>query len=114
MTGLELATRATADGAVLEVTGDLDHDTAAAFRASLTEVALGPGQTLTLDLAGLEFCDSSGITALITARNHSRSQGAETVLARIPAETARVLHFVGLDQILRIETAGTGEVEPSA
>ncbi|WP_159041658.1 STAS domain-containing protein, partial [Streptomyces aureus] len=45
------------------------------------------------------FCDSSGINALIAARNHAHSVGAEIALAAVPANALRVLRLVGLDQV---------------
>lgn len=63
---------------------------------------LRPGQDLVLDLAGMEFCDSSGITALIAARNHAHAARAGIALAAVPAHTLRVLRMVGLDQIFPI------------
>ena len=105
MTDLNLTTRSTPDGAVLAIVGDLDYDTTATLRAAVEAIVLRPGQTLTLDLAGLDFCDSTGITALITAHNHAEAQEANAVLANTPAHTVRVLNFVGLDQILRIHAA---------
>lgn len=102
MNDLNLTTRPAPDGTVLTVAGDLDYDTGAAFRAAVQEIVLHPGQVLTVDLAGLVFCDSTGITALIAAHNHAQDQEAEIALVNTPADTLRVLHFVGLDQILRI------------
>lgn len=113
MTDLTVTTNSTAAGPVLAVAGDLDFDTAAALRAAVAALALLSGQTLTLDLAALTFCDSSGIAALIAARNHAQTQGADTVLANTPADTVRVLRFVGLDQIFHIQagaaSAGAGD-----
>ncbi|MFC9585645.1 STAS domain-containing protein [Streptomyces yangpuensis] len=38
------------------------HATADALRERVTALTLGPGHCLVVDLAGLEFCDSSGLT----------------------------------------------------
>ena len=105
MTDLILSTQPAPDGAVLTVAGDLDYVSAASLRAAVEAVVLRPGQILTLDLAGLTFCDSSGITALIAIRNHAQARKADIVLTNTPAATVRVLRFVGLDQIFRIHSA---------
>ncbi len=47
----------------------------------------------------MEFCDSSGLTALIAARNHAHAAQADIALAAVPPRTLRVLRVVGLDQI---------------
>ena len=113
MTDLILTTRATPEGAVLTVAGDLDHDSNAALRVAMGAITLEPGQTLTLDLAGLTFCDSSGITALIAVHNLAQAQGAKTVLVDTPASTVRILRFIGLDQIFQIHPAAEDDEEPS-
>ncbi|MEU8653655.1 STAS domain-containing protein [Streptomyces sp. NPDC048737] len=99
MSPLKITTRDAATGPVLEVSGDLDYTTASELRELITALTLQPGQSLVLDLTGMEFCDSSGITALIAARNHAHAAQADVALAAVPAHTLRVLRMVGLDQI---------------
>lgn len=99
MSPLKITTRDAGTGPVLEVTGDLDYSSAAELRELVTGLALRPGQRLVVDLAGMEFCDSSGITALIAARSHAQAARADLALAAVPSRTLRVLSIVGLDQI---------------
>lgn len=68
-----------------------------ADETALRKLALSPDKCLVLDLAGLEFCDSSGITALLAARQHAHAAGAEIALSAVPANTMRILTIVGLD-----------------
>lgn len=114
MTILNITTQPTSDGAELMIAGDLDYDSANKLRAAIQAVTLRPGQTLTLNLAALTFCDSSGIAALIAARNHAQAQSADTVLSNTPAATVHILRFVGLDQIFRIHPADAPGTEPPA
>ncbi|GGQ13680.1 STAS domain-containing protein [Streptomyces griseomycini] len=86
-------------GLVLEVAGDLDYTNAQRLRHAAQETALPPGRRLVVDLSELEFCDSSGITALIAVRNHALATGSEMVLVAVPAGTRRLLHMTGLDQV---------------
>lgn len=102
MSPLKITTRDAATGPVVEIFGDLDHASAAALRALIPTIALQPGQRLVLDLSGMEFCDSSGITALLAARNHTQAAQADIALAAVPANTLRVLRLVGLDQIFHL------------
>ncbi len=99
MTPLRITIRNATTGPVLEIIGELDHSTAPQLRDVLNALILRPGQRLVLDLAGMEFCDSSGLTALIVARNHAQAAHADIALAAVPAHTLRVLRTVGLDQI---------------
>ncbi|MEU2619406.1 STAS domain-containing protein [Streptomyces sp. NPDC007157] len=108
---LSLHTRATAAGAVLELAGDLDHHTAPEVRAALPGLALRPGQQLVLDLSGITFCDSSGITVLIAARNHALAADAAIALAAVPDRVSRVFRIVGLEQVFPTHpTAQAAEV----
>jgi anti-anti-sigma factor len=102
MNPLTIRHRDTATGAVLHVAGDLIFDQAPELRSRLDQLPLSPGQCLVLDLSGLEFCDSSGITALLAARQHALAADADIVLAAVPANLLRVLTLVGLDQVFTL------------
>ncbi|MFE9420575.1 STAS domain-containing protein [Streptomyces griseofuscus] len=56
----------------------------------------------TTPLAGMEFCDSSGISALLAARSHALAAQADIALAAVPAHTLRVLGIIGLDQVFAL------------
>ena len=102
MRQLTITTRNVAIGPVLEITGDLDYDSAPDLRATVDGLTLTSGQLLILDLAGLEHCDSSGLTVLLAARNLAAEQGADMALAAIPDNTARILSITGLDRVFTI------------
>ncbi|MFJ7904073.1 STAS domain-containing protein [Streptomyces sp. NPDC096198] len=96
---LTLRTRATASGQLVELAGELDHHTAPEVRAALPALELRAGQQLVLDLGALTFCDSSGVTVLIAARNHALAAEAGIVLVTVPDRVSRILRIVGLDQV---------------
>ncbi|MFE5190601.1 STAS domain-containing protein [Streptomyces sp. NPDC056628] len=102
MNALKISIRDAVNGPVLEIAGDLDYVSAGELRELLPTITVRPGQRLVVDLGALEFCDSSGITALIAAHHHAQSSGGELVLTAVPANTLRILSIVGLDQILTI------------
>ncbi|WP_235002223.1 STAS domain-containing protein [Actinacidiphila paucisporea] len=102
---MTLSSGQTATGPLLSVAGDLDHRSAGVFRAAVNALALLPGQLLTVDLSALAFCDSSGITALISGRNNARAAGADVALVRVPPSTVRILRILGLDQVFRVDPA---------
>ncbi|MGC5562365.1 STAS domain-containing protein [Streptomyces sp. FR-108] len=96
---LTLRVRTAPTGAVIELAGDLDHHSAPAVRAALPGLDLRPGRQLVLDLGGVTFCDSSGITVIIAARNHALAAGAGIALAAVPDSVSRIFRIVGLDQV---------------
>lgn len=84
MSPLTIASRDAATGPVLELTGDLDYATAPELRKALDSLTLTSGQLLVLDLAGLDYCDSSGITTLLAARNLTIQQNSHLALTASP------------------------------
>lgn len=102
MSPLNITHRHAATGPILHVVGELDYEQAAALSEQVERLFLSPGQNLVIDLSGLEFCDSTGITALLAARQRAQAAGADVVLAAVPANTLRILTIVGLDQIFTI------------
>ncbi|WP_410588232.1 STAS domain-containing protein [Amycolatopsis sp. lyj-23] len=98
MTGtpFSVATRSTGSGVVITVEGELDVATAPRLRATVGAVTLAPGQLLVVDLAGVTFCDSSGISALIAARNVAEAAEAGVALAAVPARLSRTFALIGL------------------
>ncbi|MFD6277896.1 STAS domain-containing protein [Streptomyces sp. NPDC060209] len=112
MSALTITVRDAATGPVLEITGGLDHMTAPEIRRAVRHLALGAGQLLVLDLTDLEFCDSSGISALLTARNMATEQNADIALAAVPANIIRILRIVGLDRVLTLHPDAATATEP--
>ncbi|KUM84607.1 STAS domain-containing protein [Streptomyces pseudovenezuelae] len=112
MSPLKITARAAATGPVLELAGELDYANVAELHGALDSLALQPGQCLVLDMSGLEFCDSSGITALIAARSNAQAVRADVVLAAVPPNTLRVLRIVGLDQIFTIHPDSESATRP--
>ncbi|MFD3457643.1 STAS domain-containing protein [Streptomyces sp. NPDC058691] len=109
--------RATTAGAVIELTGELDHHTSPEVRAALPGLGLRRGRQLVLDLGGLTFCDSSGITTLLAARNHALAADAGIALAAVPERVSRIFRIVGLVQVFpTYPTAQAAEAawEPTA
>ncbi|MEU6476740.1 STAS domain-containing protein [Streptomyces sp. NPDC047017] len=103
MSPLNITHDRTATTYVLHLAGELDHTHATTLRRQVEQLALRPGQRLVLDLARLEFCDSTGITALLAARQHAQAADADITLASVPAHTLRVFRIIGLDQVFHLQ-----------
>jgi anti-anti-sigma factor len=100
---LTVRTRTTQAGPVVELIGALDHHSAPEVRILLPRLALSPGQQLVIDLDRLTFCDSTGITVLIAARNRALAADASVVLAAVPDGVHRTFRMVGLEQVFSIQ-----------
>ncbi|GAB3157946.1 STAS domain-containing protein [Amycolatopsis stemonae] len=90
------STASAGSGPVLTVRGELDVATAPQLRTRIGELTLDAGQLLVVDLAGVTFCDSSGISALIAARNAAQAANAEVALVAVPARITRTFELTGL------------------
>jgi anti-sigma B factor antagonist len=65
--------------------------------------ALRPGVSVVVaDLTGTIFCDASGVSALVRARDRAAAAGAELRLAVPPGRVRRVLAILGMEGQLRI------------
>ena len=74
--------------------GQLDMAEAAGAAAAFTAV-VARGPQIIVDLAGLEFIDSSGVAALVRGRNLARQAGGELLLAAPRQQVLRVLPSPG-------------------
>lgn len=70
--------------------GHLDVVSAASVAAMLVVIASRGGEVI-VDLSGLEFMDSSGLAALVRARNHARHVGSDLLLAGPQLQVLRLL-----------------------
>jgi anti-anti-sigma factor len=84
---------------VLSVTGELDLSSADRFTGAVRElVAAAPAVRLVLDLPDLTGWDSSGLAALILARQQvSARPGAQMAVAGLPGHLLQRLRMAGLD-----------------
>ena len=98
----EFTCRTTVNGgrAVVAVTGELDMSTAPTLSDSLAEVLESHPQALTVDLAGVEFIDSSGLTLLVRASTRMKAHDGALTLTSPTTSVRRVLEIVGLDGLL--------------
>ena len=79
---------------LLRISGDLDLRSSESFRIGL-ERALERGRPVVVDLAGVDFLDSSGLGALLDARRRSTRLGVELRVAGHHGSVARMLRRTG-------------------
>ncbi|MEV0629372.1 STAS domain-containing protein [Nonomuraea wenchangensis] len=85
--------------AVLSATGDLDLASADEFHHGLSEaIAQAAPPLVVADMGAVEFCDSSGLNALIRASNAVESAGGRLVLSGLRPRLSRLLLVTGLDK----------------
>ncbi|NKQ57438.1 STAS domain-containing protein [Amycolatopsis sp. K13G38] len=83
--------------AVVVVSGDIDMVTAPEFEKALIAAVREQPEALVVDMTGVAFLGSAGLTALVAARQQAGEVTALRVVAKSSA-TARPLQLTGLDQ----------------
>src|SRR4051794_36449906 len=66
---------------VLTLCGDLDLDAAPALVSALDKLLDRPAPRVVVDLSGLQFCDSTGLSAFVVGAKHASAQGGWLRLA---------------------------------
>lgn len=89
---------------VIQVRGELDLSTAGRLCRTVQAVAGARRRTrVLLDLTELEFCDSTGLRALVSAVREVEIGGGRAALAVPPdGMLARLLDLSGLGEFLRV------------
>ena len=95
MFSVELNTREWDGHVVVALDGELDLVDAADVAAALVTVAASEPEII-MDLAALEFIDSSGVAALVRGREHARHAGGDLLLAAPQQPVLRVLAMTRL------------------
>jgi anti-anti-sigma factor len=94
-----------ADGStVVRAVGEVDlsatEDLAAAVRPCLAH-----GESVELDLAGVEFIDSSGLGTLVQLLKEAARNGASLTLTGVSTSTYRLLEVTGLAPVFDVRLA---------
>ncbi len=104
-TGLpEFRIDACVDGPITRVAvfGEVDAGTAPELAECLHElIGTGPDEVV-VDLAGLEFIDSAGLSVLAGAHKQMRDAGTQLVVTSPPPPARRILDISGLAAVLTI------------
>ena len=82
------------------ITGEVDHHQAGEIMARLEEhIDRTLPRTLTVDLGGVSFMDSSGIAVLLRAWRRVGELGGRVRVVGAPPQAARVLRAAGVDRL---------------
>lgn len=92
-----------AGATVVAATGELDHHTAQDLTRAIDETPFDPDAPVVIDLTGLTYCDSTGITVLFAAYNRAQQSHAQLVFAGLNTDLMRVFRIVGLDQLFTFQ-----------
>ena len=115
---LRISVGLTLDGPVIALAGELDVSTAPAVKTVCFDAfndRISPH--VVVDVAGLSFCDYSGLSAFLDVRDQALAGGGWVRLCRAGPPLQKVLGIMGLMSILRCYPTAAdafADVEPSA
>jgi anti-sigma B factor antagonist len=101
MFSAELSTGPTGGQAIVALRGELDVVDAASLAAALVD-AVAREPVIIVDLAGLEFIDSSGAAALVLVRRQARRAGGDLLLAGPQDQVLQFLTVSGLADVFPV------------
>jgi anti-sigma B factor antagonist len=92
--------------ALVSLTGELDLATAPQLRACLASLPEEGENEVVLDLTGLDFIDSTGLSVLVMVFTRTRAAGCAMVIRNPSSAVIRILEITGLASIFTISTEG--------
>ncbi|MEU4878436.1 STAS domain-containing protein [Streptomyces sp. NPDC021608] len=87
---------------VIRISGALDYLSIPVLMEKLRPLIARGDRSMVLDLSGVTFCDSSGLNALLLARQQAERRGLKLAVACVPPQPLRVLTMTGADQLLLV------------
>lgn len=87
---------------VVELAGDLDTNTSAQLRRTLTDLVMAGSHHLVIDLNRLDFLDSTELGALVGGLKKTRAQEGSLQLVCTNAHFLKVLNIMGLTKVFAI------------
>lgn len=88
--------------AVFTPAGELDHHTADLLSEPMGAAIESGTRRLVVDCSQLEFCDSTGLNVLLSARLRVEAEGGAVHLAAMRPTVARVLEITGADAVFTV------------
>jgi anti-sigma B factor antagonist len=88
---------------LLEVFGELDLASAPRLCSALDAARIHRVRRVVIDLTGVDFCDSTGLRALLGASTELRVSGGRLAIACLPGgPVARLFQLVGARESLQV------------
>lgn len=102
MPPIKVHSTVTDHAAVVEVSGDLDIDTAPELRLALARCIQERPENLTVDLSGVEFSDCAGLNVLLWARRWAFDAEVGFRLLNPRPQFVKLLTMTGTAELFRV------------
>jgi anti-sigma B factor antagonist len=85
------------------VSGEIDLYTAPRLHSELAAAVMAEGPCrVVVDMAGVDFCDSTGMNVLLAALRRARERGGDLVLAGPRPAVRKILQVTGLESVFTV------------
>jgi anti-sigma B factor antagonist len=101
--GFEITTERDPHGVRVRVVGELDIATAPALDLELAAVAIDRDERVLIDLDGVRFIDSSGISAVVRAKYAADRDGYRLTVRYSSPQVRRLLELTSMLEYLTFE-----------
>ena len=88
--------------AVVRLAGRLDFTVASDMKREFGEVVRGGTSRLVIDLSGVDFVDSSGLSSLVSGLRETRQASGDLRIAALQTQPAALLKLTSLDRVFRL------------
>lgn len=108
---MELTFRTRVDDAcaVVNVSGEIDMYTASELREQLSRLLASGVTDLTIDVGGVDFCDSTGLGVFIGVLRRLREVDGSLRIVSVRHQMMKIFQLTGLHKIFDISPAETSD-----
>jgi anti-sigma B factor antagonist len=99
---MKIQSSAQGDIQILELSGELDYHSSPELREKLTELTSKQSPKILVNLAGVDYMDSSGIATFVEAFQKSKRYQGRLILAALTPTVRGVFEIAKLDSIFEI------------
>ncbi len=93
---------------VVKLEGDVDLESEPKILLALKRALSGNPNRVELDVSGVTFLDSSGLSVLLSAERIAAHHNARLSLVKAPPVVRRVVEATGLTQVLEVGPDSSG------
>ena len=100
---LNVSSRFHDDHTIVTICGEIDLYTAPRLHSELASLlAEGAPARMTIDMSGVEFCDSTGMNVLLSCLRRVRERGGDLEIAAPKPAVRKILQVTGLDSVFTL------------
>ncbi|MGP1271962.1 MAG: STAS domain-containing protein [Phycisphaerales bacterium] len=102
-TNIRISTEMHGSAAVVRPVGDIDLSRSPVLREEIKKALGSKPARLVVDLAGVEYMDSSGVATLVEAMQLTKRGGHELVICSLTDRVRSIFEIARLEQVFAIE-----------